>query len=66
MLGGPKTKLCLEIVAACLEYICVYRTYAYVAASYGVCGSSIFRIIKLGRKHSDKGWQLCFFRPLNR
>jgi len=45
--GGPKPKLCLEdMLLATLEYIREYRTYAHVAASYGVCGSSIYRIIK--------------------
>jgi len=46
-LGGPKPKLCLEdMLLATLEYIREYRTYAHVAASYGVCESSIYRIIK--------------------
>ena len=45
--GGPKPKLCLEdMLLAALEYLREYRTYAHVAASYGVCESSIFRIIK--------------------
>jgi hypothetical protein len=45
--GGPKPKLCLEdMLLATLEYIREYRTYAHVAASYGVCESSIYRIIK--------------------
>jgi hypothetical protein len=44
---GPKPKLCLEdMLLATLEYIREYRTYAHVAASYGVCESSIYRIIK--------------------
>jgi len=45
--GGPKPKLCLEdMLLASLEYLREYRTYAHVAASYGVCESSIYRIIK--------------------
>lgn len=45
--GGPKPKLCLEdMLLAALEYLREYRTYAHVAASYGVSESSIFRIIK--------------------
>ena len=45
--GGPKPKLCLEdMLLAMLEYLREYRTYAHVAASYGVSESSIFRIIK--------------------
>jgi hypothetical protein len=47
VLGGPKPKLCLEdMFLASLEYICEYRTYAYVAASYGLSESQIFRIIR--------------------
>jgi hypothetical protein len=46
-LGGPKPKLCLEdMLLACLEYIREYRTYAHVAASYGMSESQIFRIIR--------------------
>jgi hypothetical protein len=45
--GGPKPKLCLEdMLLATLEYLREYRTYAHVAASYGVYESSIYRIIK--------------------
>jgi hypothetical protein len=45
--GGPKPKLCTQdMLLATLEYLREYRTYAHVAASYGVCESSIFRIIK--------------------
>jgi len=45
--GGPKPKLTLEeMLLATLEYLREYRTYAHVAASYGVSESSIFRIIK--------------------
>ena len=45
--GGPKPKLCLEdMLLAALEYLREYRTYAHVAASYGVSESSIFRMIK--------------------
>jgi len=45
--GGPKPKLRLEdMLLATFEYLREYRTYAHVAASYGVSESSIFRIIK--------------------
>ena len=45
--GGPKPKLCLEdMLLSALEYLREYRTYAHVAASYGVSESSIYRIIK--------------------
>ena len=45
--GGPKPKLCLEdMLLATLEYIREYRTYAHVAASYGMSESQIFRIIR--------------------
>jgi len=46
-LGGPKPKLCLEdMLLATLEYLREYRTYAHVAASYGMSESQIFRIIR--------------------
>jgi hypothetical protein len=46
-LGGPKPKLILEdMLLAALEYIREYRTYAHVAASYGISESQIFRIIR--------------------
>jgi len=46
-LGGPKPKLSLEdMLLAALEYIREYRTYAHVAASYGMSESQIFRIIR--------------------
>jgi hypothetical protein len=45
--GGPKPKLSLEdMLLACLEYIREYRTYAHVAASYGMSESQIFRTIR--------------------
>jgi len=45
--GGPKPKLSLEdMLLAALEYIREYRTYAHVAASYGMSESQIFRIIR--------------------
>ena len=45
--GGPKPKLTLEeMLLSALEYLREYRTYAHVAASYGVSESSIYRIIK--------------------
>jgi len=45
--GGPKPKLTLEdMLLAALEYLRGYRTYAHIAASYGVSESQIFRIIQ--------------------
>ena len=45
--GGPKPKLSLEdMLLSALEYLREYRTYAHVAASYGISESSIFRIIR--------------------
>jgi len=45
--GGPKPKLCLEdTLLATLEYLREYRTYAHVAASYGISESTMYRIIK--------------------
>ena len=45
--GGPKPKLGLEdMLLAALEYLREYRTYAHVAASYGISESSIYRIIR--------------------
>ena len=45
--GGPKPKMCLEdMLLATLEYSCENRTYAHVAASYGVSESTICRIIE--------------------
>jgi biotin synthase-related radical SAM superfamily protein len=34
------------MLLACLEYIREYRTYAHVAASYGMSESQIFRITR--------------------
>jgi len=46
-MGGPKPKLTLENrLLAALEYLREYRTYAHVAASYGISESSTYRIIK--------------------
>lgn len=46
-MGGPKPKLTLEnMLLAALEYLREYRTYAHIAASYGISESSIYRIIK--------------------
>jgi hypothetical protein len=46
-LCGPKPKLSLEdMLLATLEYIREYRTYAHVAASYGMSENQIFRIIR--------------------
>ena len=45
--GGRKPQLALtEMLLATLEYIREYRTYAHIAASYGISESQIFRIIK--------------------
>ena len=45
--GGPKPRLTLEdSLLATLEYLREYRTYAHIAAGYGVSESQIFRIIK--------------------
>ena len=45
--GGPKPQLALEdMLLAALEYLREYRTYAHVAASYGISESQVFRIIK--------------------
>ena len=45
--GSPKPRLCLEdMLLAALEYLREYRTYAHMAASYGLSESSIYRIIK--------------------
>jgi hypothetical protein len=45
--GGPKPSLIVEeMLLATLEYWREYRTYAHIAASYGVSESSIFRMIK--------------------
>jgi len=45
--GGPKPKMCLEdMLLATLEYLRENRTYAHVAASYGVSESTICRIIE--------------------
>jgi len=45
--GGPKPSLELEeMLLATLEYWREYRTYAHIAASYGISESQIFRIVK--------------------
>jgi len=45
--GGRKPKLALEdALLAALEYWREYRTYAHIAASYGIHESSMFRNIK--------------------
>ena len=45
--GGPKPKISLEdMLLATLEYLRENRTYAHVAASYGVSESTICRIIE--------------------
>jgi len=44
---GRKAKLSIEdMLLASLEYWREYRTYAHIAASYGVHESSLFRIVK--------------------
>jgi hypothetical protein len=45
--GGPKPTLKIEdMLLAALEYWREYRTYAHIAASYGISESQIFRIVK--------------------
>ena len=44
---GRKPKLSIEdMLLASLEYWREYRTYAHIAASYGIHESSLFRIVK--------------------
>jgi hypothetical protein len=44
---GRKPKLCMEdMLLASLEYWREYRTYAHIAASFGIDESNIFRAIK--------------------
>ena len=45
--SGRKSKLTIEDkLLATLEYLRKYRTYAHIAASYGVHGSQIVRCVK--------------------
>ena len=45
--GGRKPKLSLEeMLLACLEYWREYRTYAHIAASYGIHESNMHRLVK--------------------
>jgi len=45
--GGRKPKLSLEeMLLASLEYWREYRTYAHIAASYGIAESNMYRLIK--------------------
>jgi len=45
--GGPKPGLSVEDqLLATLEYLREYRTYAHIAAGYGLSESQIFRIIR--------------------
>ena len=45
--GGPKPSLTVEdMLLATLEYLREYRTYAHIGASFGLCESRIYRIIK--------------------
>ena len=44
---GRKPKLSIEeLLLAALEYLREYRTYAHIAASYGIAESNIYRGIK--------------------
>jgi len=45
--GGRKPKLSLEeMLLAALEYWREYRTYAHIAASYGIHEANMYRLIK--------------------
>ena len=45
--GGRKPKLSIEeMLLASLEYWREYRTYAHIAASYGIHESNMYRLIK--------------------
>jgi hypothetical protein len=45
--GGPKPCLSVEdMLLATLEYLREYRTYAHIGASFGLCESRIYRIVK--------------------
>ena len=45
--GGRTPKLSIEdLLLATLEYLREYRTYAHIAASYGIVESNIYRGIK--------------------
>ena len=44
---GRTPKLSIEdLLLATLEYLREYRTYAHIAASYGIAGSNVYRGIK--------------------
>ena len=44
---GRKAKLCIEdMLLAALEYLREYRTYAHIAASFGINESNMYRTIK--------------------
>ena len=44
---GRKAKLCIEdMLLATLEYLREYRTYAHIAASYGLDEANMYRTIK--------------------
>ena len=44
---GRKPKLCIEdMLLAALEYLREYRTYAHIAASFGINESNMYRTIK--------------------
>jgi hypothetical protein len=44
---GRKPKLCIEdMLLGALEYLREYRTYAHIAASYGIDESNMYRTIK--------------------
>ena len=45
--GGPKPQLTAwDMLLATLEYLREYRTFAHIGASYGLCESRIWRIIR--------------------
>ena len=39
-----------DLLLVTLEYLRKYRTYAHIAASYGIAESNIYRGIKWGQK----------------
>ncbi|GHV17303.1 hypothetical protein FACS189425_03250 [Clostridia bacterium] len=44
---GRRPKLCIEdMLLAALEYLREYRTYAHIAASYGIAESNLYRTVK--------------------
>jgi hypothetical protein len=52
---GRNPKLCIEeMLLATLEYLREYRTYAHIAASYGIDESNMYRAIKWVEDTLDK------------